>query len=217
MSLPALTLRSGFALIVAFLIGSMPWALWVGRLARGIDLREHGSGNLGATNVYRTLGPRLGWTVFLLDSLKGAAAVLLAGAIAGDAFPGGRVGAGLAGALCAVLGHVFTPFAGFKGGKGAATAAGAMLAVAPIASILCLVCFVIAGLISHRISVGTIAAALTLPGFLWLLPFAWAGRGAAIIGTLVSLLILARHLPNMRRLRAGTEPRFSLRGKDGAT
>ena len=209
-------LRSVLALLVAFLVGAMPWALWVGKLARGVDVRQHGSGNLGATNVYRTLGPALGWTVFVLDALKGALAVALAGAIAGDAFPGGRVYAGLAGALCAVLGHVFTPFAGFKGGKGAATAAGAMIAVAPVASGLCLVCFLTAVILSHRISVGSITAALTFPVFLWFVPFAWAGRATAIVGTLVSLLILARHVPNIRRLLAGTEPAFSFRRKDGA-
>jgi glycerol-3-phosphate acyltransferase PlsY len=204
------SLRSLLALAAAFATGALPWGLWVG-FARGVDVRRHGSGNLGATNVYRTLGPVLGWTVFALDALKGALAVVLAGWIAGDAFPGGRAGAGLAGALCAVLGHVFTPFAGFKGGKGVATAAGAMLAVAPIASTLSLVCFVTAAVLSQRISVGSIAAAVTFPVFLWCVPFAWAGRGTAIVGSLVALLILVRHLPNMRRILAGTEPTFAFR------
>ncbi len=207
----AWSVHSALALVAAFGIGALPSALWVGRIARGIDVREHGSGNLGATNVYRTLGPGLGWTVFLLDALKGAGGVLLATWIGGDAFPGGRAGAGLAGALAAVLGHVFTPFAGFKGGKGAATSAGAMLAVAPIASGLCLACFVLAVLFTRRISVGTIAAALTLPIFLWAVPFAWAGRATAIVGSLISLLILVRHVPNIRRLLAGTEPAFAFR------
>jgi glycerol-3-phosphate acyltransferase PlsY len=207
---------SALALLLAFLLGAMPWGLWLGKLVRGVDVRQHGSGNLGATNVYRTLGPGLGWTVFLLDAGKGAIAVVLARAIAGGAFPGGVTGAGLAAALVAVLGHAFTPFAGWKGGKGSATAAGAMVAVAPIASAGCLVFFVLAVLVSKRISVGSIAAALTLPVFLWAVPFAWAGRGAAIVGTLVSALILVRHVPNMRRLAAGTEPTFSLRRRQEA-
>ena len=209
--------RSLLAFALAFGLGALPWALWVGRLARGVDVREHGSGNLGATNVYRTLGPRLGWTVFLLDALKGALAVWAAAAIAGDGFPGGHAGAGLIGALGAVLGHVFTPFANFKGGKGAATAAGAMIAVAPVASLLCLVCFLVAGALSHRISVGTLAAAVTLPIFLWFVPFSKTpGRASAIVGTAVSVLVVLRHLPNIRRLLAGTEPVFVLRRKDGS-
>jgi glycerol-3-phosphate acyltransferase PlsY len=204
------------ALLAAFLLGAMPWALWVGKLARGVDVRDHGSGNLGATNVYRTLGPGLGWTVFLLDGLKGAAAVVVCRALATDTFPGGDNGAGLAGALAAVFGHVFTPFAGWKGGKGAATAAGAMIAVAPRASALCLACFLVAALLTKRISVGSISAALTLPIFLWMVPWSRKGPGTAIVGTLVCAVILLRHLPNIRRLLAGTEPTFSLRRKDGA-
>jgi len=209
--------KSALALLGAFLLGAMPWGLWLGKLVRGVDVRQHGSGNLGATNVYRTLGPGLGWTVFLLDAGKGAAAVLLSRAIAADAFPGNATGAGLAGALCAVLGHAFTPFARWRGGKGSATAAGAMVAVAPVGSILCLVSFLVAVLATKRISVGSIAAAVTLPVYLWGVPLAWAGKGAAIVGTLVSLLILVRHVPNMRRLAAGTEPTFSLRRRPGAS
>jgi glycerol-3-phosphate acyltransferase PlsY len=204
----AFALRNVLALVAAYLLGSMPWALWIGRLARGVDVRQHGSGNLGATNVYRTLGPALGWTVFGLDALKGAAAVAVCAAIAGDTFPGGRTLAGLAGALCAVLGHIFTPFARFRGGKGAATAAGAMIAVAPLASAMAIACFLVAVALSHRISVGSITAAITFPIFLWCVPFAWAGRSTAIVGTLVGALILLRHGPNIRRILTGTEPTF---------
>jgi len=206
----AISVRSLLALAAAFTLGALPWGLWIG-FARGVDVRKHGSGNLGATNVYRTLGPALGWLVFGLDALKGALAVFAAAWIAGDAFPGGRAGAGLAGALCAVLGHVFTPFAGFKGGKGVATAAGAMLAVAPVACSLALACFVAGVALSQRISVGSIAAALSFPVFLWCAPFASAGRGGAVVGSLVALLVLIRHLPNIRRLLAGTEPTFAFR------
>ena len=206
----AYSVRTLLALAAAFTLGALPWGLWMG-FARGVDVRKHGSGNLGATNVYRTLGPAPGWIVFLLDALKGGLAVVVCGWIAGDAFPGGRAGAGLAGALCAVLGHVFTPFAGFKGGKGVATSAGAMLAVAPVASSLALACFVVGVALSQRISVGSIAAVLSFPVFLWCVPFASAGRGVAVVGPFVSLVILIRHLPNIRRLLAGTEPTFAFR------
>ena len=103
---PTLLLRAAAAIACAFLLGALPWALWVGRW-RGIDLREHGSRNIGATNAYRTLGPRLGWTVFALDVGKGMAGVYAAGALAGDALPGGREVWRTVGALCGVLLIVF--------------------------------------------------------------------------------------------------------------
>ena len=201
------------AALAAYLIGALPWALWVGKLARGVDVRQHGSGNLGATNVYRTLGPGLGWTVFLLDAGKGVLAVLGARLVGGPDFPGGSGSAGMIGALFAVLGHAYTPFAGFKGGKGAATSAGAMIAMAPRPAALCLLCFLVAALASKRISVGSITAAVTLPIFLWLVPWSWSGKSAAVAGSIVALFILVRHIPNMKRIAAGTEPVFYLRKK----
>lgn len=205
-------LAAAFAAAFAgFALGALPFGLWVGR-ARGIDLREHGSGNLGATNVYRTLGPRLGLAVFLLDAGKGVAAVLVARAIAGAALPGGAGAAGLIGAIAAVLGHSFTPLAGFKGGKGVATSAGAMLAATPVASLVALMGFAIAVVASRRISVGSIIAALLLPLLLWAVPFAWQGTGAAWAGTAVGILVFVRHLPNLRRILRGEEPPFRFKG-----
>ncbi|MEZ4653985.1 MAG: glycerol-3-phosphate acyltransferase [Candidatus Eisenbacteria bacterium] len=106
--------------LLSFLLGSIPSGLWLGRAVRGIDVREHGSGNLGATNVYRTLGPRWGISVLLLDAAKGVGAVLVSRAVGGTANP---VLLGLLGMIGAALGHMFTPFAGFRGGKGVATLA----------------------------------------------------------------------------------------------
>lgn len=199
-------------LAATFLLGGLPFGLWVGRLARGVDVRRHGSGNLGATNVYRTLGARLGLTVFALDAGKGVAAVVLARALAGASFPGGDNAAGLCGAIIAVLGHSFTPFAGFRGGKGAATAAGAMLAATPAASSVALAGFIAAVAATRRISVGSLVAAVLLPLGLWLLPFAWQGNFAAWTGTMVGVLIVLRHLPNLRRLLRGEEPTFDFKG-----
>ena len=196
----------------AFMLGGLPFGLWVGRLARGVDVRKLGSGNLGATNVYRTLGARLGLTVFALDAGKGVAAVVLARALAGPSFPGGDNAAGLCGAITAVLGHSFTPFAGFRGGKGAATAAGAMLAATPAASSVALAGFIAAVAATRRISVGSLVAAFLLPLGLWLLPFAWQGNFAAWTGTMVGVLIVLRHLPNLRRLLRGEEPAFDFKG-----
>jgi len=210
---PAAIARTAPALVVAFLLGGLPWALWIGRWARGVDVRTQGSGNLGATNVYRTLGPRLGWTVFGLDLAKGALAVFAAQASGGDAFPGGRAAAAAAGALCAVLGHVFSPFAGWRGGKGVAASLGAMIAVAPLASLTAFGVFVVGLAASQRISVGSIAAALALPALLWAAPFARASVPAACVGSALALLVLVRHVPNMRRLAQGTEPAFSFKNR----
>jgi glycerol-3-phosphate acyltransferase PlsY len=197
--------------LVAFALGSLPFGLWVGRLFAGVDVRGHGSGNLGATNVYRTLGARLGLLVLALDAGKGVAAVFLARALGGPGFPGGAGDAGLIGAVAAVLGHSFTPFARFKGGKGAATAAGAMLAATPAASTIALLGFTAAVIVTRRISAGSLLAALLLPLSLWLVPFAGQGTAAAWTGTAVGVLIVLRHLPNVRRLARGEEPAFRFR------
>ncbi len=119
---------------IAYLSGSLPWGLWIGRFARGVDIRTLGSGNLGATNVYRSLGPGLGVLTLLLDIAKGALPVwLLPHAAFAAAFPGGPEWCGLAVGFAAVAGHVWTFLAGFKGGKGVATTAGVLLALAPAA------------------------------------------------------------------------------------
>ena len=131
------------ALVIGFSLGSLPWSLWVGK-AYGIDLRQQGSGNLGATNVYRVLGWKWGVGVLLLDIAKGTAAVVFARAlvsapVAGElatASPGIAAGALPAAAgLLAVAGHMFTPFAGFRGGKGVATGLGIFIGLAPLTAL----------------------------------------------------------------------------------
>lgn len=212
---PALVARGAIAASTAFLIGALPWGLWIGQRVRGIDIRQHGSGNLGATNVYRTLGPALGWTVFALDVAKGMGGVLACAWIADNALPGGRDVWGAVGALMAGLGHVFTPFAGWKGGKGVATTLGVVIALAPLASAGVLAAFLVALALSRRISVGSIVAAALLPVLLWAVPWTKAGVATACVGSALGVVVLVRHLPNMRRLVAGTEPTFSLRGRAG--
>jgi glycerol-3-phosphate acyltransferase PlsY len=204
--------RAVLGVVVAFVLGALPWGVWLGRAFKGVDVRTLGSGNPGATNVYRTLGPKLGIATFALDVLKGVAGVFACRAIAGDAFPGGAAVAALAGALASVLGHMWTPFAGFKGGKGVATGAGAMLAAAPAAAALGLVTFVLALALSRRVSVGSILAALVFTAALWLVPFARADRATAIVGSAIAALLVARHAPNIRRLARGEEPPFRFRG-----
>jgi len=211
-------LRWAAAAAAAWICGSIPWGLWIGRL-RGVDVRRHGSGNLGATNVYRVLGPRLGITVLLLDAAKGVAAVLLARAIVGAGGDGAAAGsgsrllaAGLLGLLAAVLGHSFTPFAGFRGGKGVATAAGAWGVLAPGAFAVAFGLWVAVFAACRIVSAASIVAAAALPVAAGVLshaplrdPVFW---GAVVTGA----LILLRHRGNLVRLRRREERALDLRG-----
>ena len=203
-------------LVPAYLLGALPWGLWVGH-ARGLDVRRHGSGNLGATNVYRTLGPRYGLLVLALDAAKGAVAVAWAhlGPL-GAAFPGGVAWAALGAGLAAIVGHVLTVFAGFRGGRGVATTVGVFLALAPAAMLLGLAGFGVAFALTRRVSVGSLALAAVFPAGIW-----WTVHGQDrvrlfALGLAVSALIVYRHWPNIRRLVRGEEPRISLRGQAGA-
>jgi len=151
------------ALGLGYLSGSLPWGLWLGRAMRGVDVRTLGSKNLGATNVYRSLGPAVGVPVLLLDIAKGALPTwLVPGMAACAAFPGGLEWCRLAVAAAAVLGHMFTVFAGFRGGKGVATSAGVLLALSPVAFAATLLVFVATVAITRYISLGSMLGAVTL-------------------------------------------------------
>ena len=213
----------------AFLLGSLPWGLWLGRLLRGVDVRRHGSGNLGAANVYRVLGPRLGIAVLILDAGKGAAAVLLAHALlhpelspgaGGGAGVGGPAGAGfqpvdwpgLLALAAAVLGHSFTPFARFRGGKGAATAAGAWGVVAWQPLAIALGVWVVVFVLRRIVSLASVCAAVVLPIATWLLrPRPWADP-VGWLSLVTGALVVVRHRSNLSRLAAGSERPLNLRG-----
>ena len=203
-------------LVPAYLLGSLPSGLWVAR-ARGVDLRARGSGNLGATNVYRTLGARWGLLVLVLDALKGGLAVSWTRWLAGQApelaaaFPGGVSTAVLAAGLAAIVGHVLTPFAGFRGGRGVATTIGVFLALAPLAMGLGLFAFVVAYALTQRVSVGSLALAAVFPIALYLSARGPGRTGLVALGAASSILIVVRHLPNIQRLLRGEEPKTPLR------
>jgi len=200
-------------LVPAYLLGALPWGLWVGR-ARGIDVRRHGSGNLGATNAYRLLGPRLGLLVLALDAAKGALAVLWGrGGPGAAAFPGGREWAAVACGAMAVVGHMLTVFAGLRGGRGVATTIGAFLALSPLGMGLGLLAFVVAFAITKRVSVGSLALALVFPPAVWWAAPPEARARLAGLATVMALLIVIRHLPNIRRLFRGEEKPLDLRGR----
>ncbi|HET7226535.1 MAG TPA: glycerol-3-phosphate 1-O-acyltransferase PlsY [Candidatus Eisenbacteria bacterium] len=194
--------------LAGYVAGSLPFGLWLGRALRGVDVRTLGSGNLGATNVYRTLGPAVGVPTLVLDVLKGALPVLLLPRLAFTRdFPGGAEWCAIAAGIAAVLGHVFTFLAGFRGGKGVATSVGVMLGLAPAAFAVFLATFVAAVAITRFISVGSTLGALA---------FAVAvavTRGVRtptfVLACALAVVIIARHRDNYRRLRRGEERRFS--------
>jgi glycerol-3-phosphate acyltransferase PlsY len=180
------------ALVIGYAVGSLPIGFVVLQRARGVDLRRVGSGNVGATNVYRTSGLGMALAVIIADAGKGAGAVLLAG---------GGVHAATAG-VAAVIGHIYPVWLRFKGGKGVATASGAFTVLAPFATAIAAAAFVIVVLRTRFVSLGSIVATVTLPVVEWLTP----GRRAVDIGaTVVAALILFRHRGNMVRLRSRTE------------
>lgn len=191
-------------LLAAYLLGATPTSYIAGRLAKGIDLREQGSKNLGATNVYRVLGWRWAIPVGLIDIAKGALPVALFGAWAHGA-PGFPVFLGLA----AVLGHIFSPYVGFKGGKGVATAAGMFLALAPVAVVIALPVWGLCLWATGYVSLSSILVAVVFPVLVLLTTHGAAPTLIASIG--LALLIVYAHRANIRRLVAGTENRFRTR------
>jgi len=198
-------------IILGYLIGSIPVGFILGKLARGIDIREHGSGNIGMTNVMRILGVRAGVFVFFADIAKGAAAVALAWAILAYS-PNMVVWGQVAGGAAAIVGHSWPIYIGFKGGRGIATGFGAVLVLSwPVGLIAFTVFLLVVGL-SRYVSLGSILGALTM--LLAMIPFVvldvWSfGHFAYIVfGLVVVPIVIFRHRDNIRRLLSGTESKI---------
>ena len=200
------------ALGLGYLAGSLPWGLWLGRAMRGVDVRTLGSKNLGATNVYRSLGPAVGVPVLLLDIAKGALPTwLVPGMSACAAFPGGVEWCRLSVAAAAVLGHMFTVFAGFRGGKGVATSAGVLLALSPLAFAVVLLVFVATVAVTRYISVGSMVGAVAFAIVLGLTHAGGFRSPTFVFGALLALAVIYRHKDNIARLMRGEERRFSFK------
>ena len=195
----------GFWLIASYLLGSIPTSLLVARLAAGIDLRKVGSGNLGATNLYRQLGWRYAIPVALLDIAKGTIPTVLFS----KALNGGMLTAAVLGVM-AVIGHVFSIFVGFKGGKGVATSAGVILGLAPVGFGCSLVAWVLMVRLTGYVSVGSIIAAIVFPIAAWIGDI--TTRPIILVFVAMSAAVVLLHRQNIRRLLQGTENRFGKRG-----
>jgi glycerol-3-phosphate acyltransferase PlsY len=204
------------AFVLSYVAGSIPAALIAGRMS-GVDLRSHGSGNLGATNVIRVLGFKLGLTVLLFDMAKGAFSVAVLAPLA--SLPGGMAWAGgnarlyiaMACGLAAIIGHVRPVFLGFgKGGKGVATACGVFMALAPVQTILTFVVFAVTVFTSGYVSLGSLLCAALMPV---LLVLAVGARSPLVaLSVAVSAFVFITHRANIERLRHGEEHRFGKRG-----
>ena len=190
---------AALVVVAAYLVGAVPFGWLLGRLAGGMDVRRVGSGNIGATNVARSLGPWAGILTLALEGGKGAAAVWGAGRLTGQ--PGVAMAAGLA----AVAGHVFPVYLRFRGGKGVSTGLGAFLVLDPGATLGAGVLFLAVVAATRRVSAGSILAAASLSVILL---FRQATPALILTGLVSSLLIIFRHAENIRRLFSGTEPKL---------
>ena len=184
------------ALVISYLLGSIPTGGWIGLTVKGIDIREHGSRNIGATNTMRILGKQWGAVALAGDMAKGVVAVLLVSEM-GD-WPHLPLACGIA----AILGHTFSIFVRFRGGKGVATSAGVFLALAPIPTLIAAIIFGVVVWSTRMVSAGSIAAAVSLAV---LIHFFDATLPVRIITTLVAVLIIFRHRTNLQRIVRGVE------------
>lgn len=186
-------------ILCAYLLGSIPTGLLLGKAFGGVDIRTTGSGNIGATNVYRTLGRKVGIMTLVGDCLKGLIPVLVAKKLG---FPDAWVAAV---GLAAFLGHVYPVFLGFKGGKGVATALGVFLGLSPLAVLAALAVFVLVLLKWRYVSLGSIVAAAAMPVLIAVLDT----RILVIaVTSIISCIVIQKHRENIRRLQAGTESKF---------
>lgn len=199
-------------LILSYLVGAIPSAVLLGRWIRGIDIRDHGSGNAGATNAWRVLGWHVGLPVAMLDTAKGAAAAAGISRLPFGPLPLALDTVAILCGLTAVIGHVFPITTGFRGGKGVATAGGMLLAVAPLPVLCALAVFLVTLFVFGIVSLGSILAAWTIPLSAWLLDryTAWS-YPLLLIGLTAGLaaFIVATHRSNLRRLMRGEERVFS--------
>jgi len=201
------------ALIVAYLLGSVPSAVWVGRVFYDTDVREYGSGNAGATNTFRVLGVRAGIPVLLMDMMKGFIAVQIAVWL-GMYLPGTQqqINFKLALGVSALIGHIFPVYVGFRGGKGVASLLGVLIAVQPPAALICAGVFLLTFLLSRFVSLSSMMAALSYPCIIMFV-YKETIPTVNIFALAVAILVITTHQKNIERLLKGTESKVSFFSK----
>lgn len=195
----------------SYLLGSIPFGYLIGRIA-GIDIRNTGSGNVGATNVVRVLGKRYGYPVFVLDFVKGFGAVKVSMLFATEPSSGWNSPEmlGIIAAVFSVVGHSYSPWLKFKGGKGVATSAGALLALTPVGGLIGFAIWIVIFWLTRYVSVASITAALVLPIVVFVITRRNESAEAIFYFSIcAAAVVIWRHRSNLSRLLHGTEPRFT--------
>lgn len=208
-------------LVLAYLLGSIPSAVWIGKKYYGVDIREHGSKNAGTTNMLRVLGKRAAIPVFVLDFFKGFAAVSLLSLMRYDPeiTSAWLINLKILAVFAAVLGHIFPIFADFKGGKGVATLVGAVTGIYPQITLLCFGVWALVFMISHYVSLASMTAGCCFPMFVIIYSSSEWSRNNDISFTFILFsiavagLLLWSHRKNIERLKAGTESKIYIWGK----
>ncbi|BBB92980.1 MAG TPA: glycerol-3-phosphate 1-O-acyltransferase PlsY [Methylomusa anaerophila] len=190
-------------IIASYLVGSIPNGLIVGKLMRGVDLRQFGSKNIGATNAYRVLGPWPAFWVFLTDALKGIVGVLLGQLLSGTAL------AQLAGGMAAIAGHNWSIYLKFKGGRGVATSLGVIAVITPQATLIVFIVWMLIVYFTRYVSLASIVAAALAPVCIWLLG---GQQEFFYFAVVAALFVIIRHRPNVERLLKGEEPKIKAAG-----
>ncbi len=199
-------------IVLAYLLGSIPSAVWIGKKYYGIDIREHGSKNAGTTNMLRVLGRRAAAPVFALDFLKGFVAVTVIELMQYDDLIGHNdiINLKIGAVVAAVLGHIFPIFAGFRGGKGVATLVGAVPGIYPPAALLCFGVWIVVLMISHYVSLSSMIAGCCFPVFTLISPKVNGSKAFVVFSFIIAILLLVTHRKNIKRLREGTESKIHI-------
>lgn len=196
-----------FCCVISYIVGSLPFGLWIGLLWKRVDIRTLGSKNIGATNVLRVLGPGPGLTVFALDTLKGAAGVLLTRHL----LPQSHIGLYLIVGLLAIVGHTFSVFLRFKGGKGVATTFGALLALHWLVALIALIGWVLTVAVTRYVSLASLIAGWSIPVGAYFVARPADRWWLVGLGVVVAVLVTVKHRANIHRLLTGTEAKIGQR------
>lgn len=196
--------------VIAYLLGSIPTAVWIGRKRYNIDVREQGSKNAGATNTFRVLGKKAGTVVLIIDILKGTVAVLVPFILTSYAWADDHlIHLKILCGILAVIGHIFPIYANFNGGKGVATSLGVILGIHPYAALICIILFLILFMASNYVSLGAIVASISFPLSIHFI-FKNENLVLTIFSIVLASVVVILHHNNIKRLLNGTENKMSL-------